>query len=872
MIKRLADRFFKWFCREDLHLFVQGDLEEQYDKLRNAHSTRKANWLYLREVLLLLRPAMIRSFSIPMFHSLPLTMFRNYLKIALRNLRRQATYTIVNVIGLSTGMISLFFIWIFIESELSYDKHHRDNERLYRVTTEATVNGEQITMATSPPGLSRRLLKDLPEIETSARIVGFLGIKNNILRVEDRTFLQEGGYFADPNIFELLSYPILTGNPATLLDEPQTVVLSHELTIKVFGNTDVVGKTVTIINDYGQSDYEVTGVYDERNVLSHINPTFICSMNSGSIGKFVMGNDVIAGNNFLFTYVKTQLPLVPGELESKIPEFLKSYLDEVKHTHGFMPVKDIYLQSGIQNESSIGGDQRYIYILMTIGALILIVACVNFANLATAQASRRAKEIGIRKTFGAQKGMIVSQFLGEALVLCTISLLFSMIIIYVLAPHYSHLTGKEITLSMILNHVPHLLVIGLLTSLLAGSYPAFYLSHVKLQWIFQQKNGSAGSQFVRRALVVFQFMVGILFIVGSSTTIRQLNFIQSKPLGFKTTDQVVIPLQAEEAINQLEKVKAAFLAVPGVLSVAGTSYTPAEFVLSDNHYSTSRSAEGERVVIRQNDIDFGLVETLQVPLIAGRTFDRTFAQNDSSVILNESAVRALGTTPEAIIDQLIYTSEGEGIIGYKVIGVVEDFHTASLHRPIEPYLFAMRPGRGVSTLILTVQQDRQQEILSTLEHQWSQLFPLLPFEFDFLDQQLASRYAMDQKFVQVIVLFTIVALILCLMGIFALTSFTIQQSIRAISIRKVLGASVKSIFGTMVMKFIGLVLLASVIAVPLGIILMNKWLELFAYRIEPGVISALVPVLIIVMSTLLVISQKLLGLARVNPSKILRSE
>ena len=872
MIKHLADRFFEWFCREDLSLFVRGDLEEQYEKLLGQYSKRKADWLYAREVLLLLRPAMIRSVALSFTHSNTWTMFTNYLKIALRNLRKQASYTLINVIGLSTGIISLFFIWIFIQSERGYDQHHEDLDQLFRVTTETTVNGEQIVMATSPPGLAGRLVADMPEVETTARVVGFLGIKKNILRVQDKTFLQQDGYFADPNIFEILRYPMLSGNPNTLLTAPQTIVLSYDLCMKLYGHTEVVGNTLSITNDHGQSDYQVTGVFDDRQVSSHFNPAFICSMNSGSIGRYVLSNDALAGNNFLFTYLKTTTPADPQRLQEKIPNFLRNHLEEVKHTHGFMPIKDIYLQSGIRTETGLGGDLRHLYILITIGLLILVIACVNFANLATAQASRRIREIGIRKTFGAHKGMIRNQFLGEALVLSLIAAIFSFFAIVLLAPHYTNLTGKDASFSLILQHLPHLLGIGLITSLLAGSYPAFYLANIRIQSIFQQPSGSFASLLVRKVLVIFQFVIGILFIVGSLTTIRQLDFIQSRPLGFRSADQLVIPLQAEEAIQQLEKVKQAFRSVPGVLQVAGTSYSPAEFVLSDNYYYLSASTTREGVIIRQNDIDFGLIETLEIPVIAGRTFDPGYAQNDSSVVLNESAVRALGTTPENIINQLIYTPDGAGLIGYQVIGVVKDFHASSLHQSIEPYLFAMRPQRGVSSLILTTHEARLTDLLPALEREWARLFPMLPFEFDFMDRQLANQYEKDQKFVQVIVLFTIVALMLCLMGIFALTSFTVQRSIRTISIRKVLGASARSIYGMMVYRFVALVLIASVISVPVGILLMNKWLELFAYRIEPGVISILVPVLIIMGSTLLVISHKLWAIARINPAKMLRSE
>lgn len=800
-------------------------------------------------------------------------MFKNYVKIALRNLKKNQAYAFVNIIGLATGIISLFFILIFIESEMSYDKHHQNLSRIYRISTETTVNGEFVEMATSPPGLSKRLISDLPEVEASTRIVSFLGIQKNILTINDRTFLEKKGYLADPNFFDVLTYPILRGDKKTMLEKPQSIVLSHTLAKKIFNSIDVTGEVITIINDYGTSDYQITGVYENEGISSHLNPSFICSMNSGSIGQFVYNNDRVAGNNFLFTYVKTKEGVDVSKVHEKIPSFLTKYLEEVNHTHDFIPISDIYLHSHGQNETGLGGDIRYIYILITIAILILVVACVNFANMATAQASKRAQEIGIRKTFGAHKKMIVAQFLGESTLITLLATFISLLFIFLLAPYYTNLTGKEITIGLITSKFPWLLGIAILTSLLAGSYPSFYLSTLKLQSVLgNSSKTNAGSLLIRKVLVGFQFAVGILLIVGSLTTYNQLQYIQSKPLGFQTKNQLVIPLQAEEAIDQLENIKQSFSSLPGVQQVAGTSYTPAEMVLSDNRYRATPTEEGDGVIIRQNDIDFQLIETLGLDVLAGRTFDQTYAENDSSVVLNEAAVKALGLNVNEVVNDFIYTSEGDGLIAYRVIGVVSDFHFNSLHKPIAPYLFAMRPGRGVSSLIVTVSNSDYRQVLTSLENSWQKMFPTLPFEFDFLDEQLKSRYTTDIKFGQVIILFTVIAVILCLIGIFALTSFTVQQSLKAISIRKVLGASAQNIYSTTLGRFLLLILVASVISVPIGMILMSRWLELFAYRIQPGILSALLPVSIVIVCTLLVISHKLMKVAQVNPAKILRSE
>ena len=304
MIKKLADILFKWFCKPDYYQDIRGDLEENYLEHRRSYSKRMADLLYLREVILLFRPVIARP-NLNIFSTNNNgSMLYNYIKTGLRNLLRQKKYTAINVIGLSTGIVSLFFILLFIESETSYDKHHKDGERLFRATTQLTVNGEFTEMATTPPGLARRMISDIPEVESVTRAVGFLGISKNILRLGNESFTEHKGYLVDPDFLEIFDYPLVYGNRTTLLQDPQSIVLSKALYGKMFDGGDPVGEVVTIINDYGTSDYKITGVYDDEGVYSHFNPGFICSMNSGSIGKFVYNNDRIAGNNFLYTYVK----------------------------------------------------------------------------------------------------------------------------------------------------------------------------------------------------------------------------------------------------------------------------------------------------------------------------------------------------------------------------------------------------------------------------------------------------------------------------------------------------------------------------------------------------------------------------------------
>ena len=495
--------------------------------------------------------------------------------------------------------------------------------------------------------------------------------------------------------------------------------------------------------------------------------------------------------------------------------------------------------------------------------------------MATAQAGKRAKEIGVRKTFGANRSMIATQFMGESVLIVLMAFIFSVVVIYFLSPYYTALTGKEVDSGSWLQKGSILLALSLVTSLIAGSYPSVYLSSLKLKTVLKGYSGSKrGSDIVRKALVVFQFVIGILLIVGSLTISDQLSYIQSKSLGFSSSDRLIIPLQAEEAIDQLEKVRNEFERVPGVHQVAGTTYSPAQSVLSDNKYKLSRlDADSKGVSIRQNDVDFQLIETLGIELVAGRTFDADLASEvGSSIVLNEAAVRAFGETNRSIVNRLLYTNDNDSVLAYKVIGVVKDFHSESLHKPIQPYLFAMRPGRGVSSVVVELSTTDYLTVVTSLEDRWEDLFPTLPFEFHFLDEQLEAQYRSDKVLGQLIMLFTGIAMVLCLIGIFGLTSFTVEQSLKEISIRKVLGASVENIYFTLTAKFLLLILIASCISIPIGMIVMEKWLELFAYRISPDISTVLIPVGIIVFSSLIVISYKTFFVARVNPTVILRSD
>jgi len=605
-------------------------------------------------------------------------------------------------------------------------------------------------------------------------------------------------------------------------------------------------------------------------------------MNSGVVGRFIYNSDKLAGNNFLYTYVKLNPETSKEVFESKFPAFLEKYIGDVLKERGFSKehhiqnVPDIHLYSSLQGEAGTNSSAKYIYMLLSIAVFILVIACINFMDMATAQSAHRAKEIGVRKVFGAFKTSLVYQFLGEAAVITFISILLSVVGIYLVLPYFNQLVGRTLIIELTSNFQQLGLIIGLgvITSFLAGSYPAFYLSSIKtINVVKGVQKKSKGGFIIRKGLVVFQYIIAIALIIGAITINNQMRFIQNKSLGFQKENKLVIPLQSADGIKQYSLMKTQIESLPSVKSVAGVDYYPGEFVLNDDLYHKEVNTIEQGVRHQANNVDFEFLETLGIELLSGRTFDINRPGDvNTSVILNETAVKAVGYTPEEAIGRKIYAMEDTILLDYTIIGVTRDFNFMSLHDEISAYLFVIRPGNSFQYIIVDIETTNYPGLLNQIEEKWEATLPGLPFEYLFLDSQMQKLYDGDRNFAKVISSFTTIAIILFCLGLFGFSAFTAQQRTIEIGVRKVLGASVSEILLMLTKNFSLLVLIAFIFAAPLGWYFMNRWLEAFAFRINIGAGILLTAGLATLVFTLLVVSYQSLRAATANPVNTLRSE
>ncbi len=877
----LSRAFLRWFCTAELVEEIEGDLMEEFVDNSERMGRLKARWLYNWTVIRSLRPYLIKS-SENKRRTNPIDMFKNYIKIALRNLIKQRNYTLTNIFGLSTGIVSVFLILIFIDNETSYDKHHEDFHNIYRVATSMNINDDNLALASSPPGLAQAMAVDFPEIETATRLSIFVQVSKNLLQYQDRQFFETQGFLADSSYFRIFNFEFIHGDRTSALNGPQKVVLSSALSSKLFANEDPIGKLISITNNHGKSDYEITGVYDENKHSSHVSPAFICSMNSGVVGRFIYASNELAGNNFLYTYIKLREGSSPDALEEKLPAFLDKHIGEqlksfgATKSHHLQNVADIHLTSDLTGETGINGSVEYIYILLSIAVFILVIACINFMNMATAQSAKRAKEIGVRKVFGAYRSSLIYQFLGEAVVITFLSILISVVAIHLLLPYFNVLVERNLVVSLTnnLNYLLLIIGLGIITSLLAGSYPAIFLSSQKIVNIIkgrQQRTG--GGLFIRKGLVIFQFIIAITLIIGVVTVRNQIHYVQNKSLGFQKENRLVIPLQSAEGIGQYQTLRNQVSAIAGVKSVAGVSYYPGEWVLSDNLYFKEGSGPDETVRIQRNNIDFGFMETLGVEVVKGRAFSEEIPSDvGGAAVLNETAVKNLGYDINDVVGRKIFAVSDTAMVGLQIVGVIRDFNFMSLHAQIDPYMFIIQPNRVYPYIMAELETNDYPGLVDQLESQWEATLPNLPFEYFFLDSNLNKLYDDDRNFGQIIESFTFVAIIICALGLFGLSAYTTEQRLKEIAVRKVLGASVGGILFLLNRSFSALIFIAFIVAAPLGYYAMDQWLNNFQFRIGNTIPILLLSGLVALIFTLMIVSiQSMRGATR-NPATILRSE
>jgi putative ABC transport system permease protein len=769
---------------------------------------------------------------------------------------------------------------LYVKDELSYDKHHVDGELIFRITSAFSFEDYKPVPRTSPP-IAWGIKDEIPEFEIVARIVSPVGVTQSLIRYDDTQFYEEGGYVADSTLSDLLTYEFIEGNPKKALTQPNSIIISEKLSQKLFGSQAALNKVIQISQGGPAADFRITGVYrNDHN--SHINANFITSINSSGWSEYVRREDVIdewAGQNFMFSYVK----LKPGyNFEAVINKMNDAFEKHgaadlkalgMKKRLGLEAVKDSHLYSTTENPTA---RITYLYVVASIAFFILLIACINFMNLSTAKATKRALEVGLRKTLGAQRGLLIRQFLSETMVIVLVAMVLSFILMQVTLPAFNDLTGKKIQLDQ--TNVSFIavasLAITLVTGLLAGSYPAFYLSSFKPSHILKGQSVLMSTNgLLRKSLVVFQFVIAITLVCGMIVVTRQLRYMQEQNLGFNQKHKLVLPLRTKQARDNYVALRDALSTMPSVNAVTATDRVPGDMIFSDFGLYPGGSSMEKAVLIRTNFVEPNFLNVMGIKVIAGQNFPET--RNGESwrkLIVNREAAKQLGFTPDQIVGELLYFDWQGQRYDFEVIGVMENFHQTSLKEKIFPMLYRVNEKPQQSFAIVDVEGTQIDKTIASLQEVWTNVNQDTPFEYNFLDERIQKQYVEDRKVSVVINTFTIVAMIISCLGLYGLSTYMAEKRFKEIGVRKVLGASVSQIVAMMSSEFVKLVVVAFVIAVPLSVYCMNKWLEGFAYRINPDVMIYLLAGIIAFAIALLTISFESLKAASGNPVKALRNE
>ncbi len=808
-------------------------------------------------------------------------MLRSYFIIALRNIQRNKTYSLINILGLSLGVACCLLLALYVQDEMGYDQHHRRLNDLYRITTKFTTGKGIDRLGSTSPPIAMALRDEIPEIEAAVRVLNPPGVAENLIKYQDNIFYEKDGFIADSTLFDVLTYELKEGNPNKALTDANTVVISESLAHKLFGNESALDKTINITQGGPVSDFKITGVFKE-NKKSFLHSNFFVSMMSSGWGEYIRGpqaSDEWAGQNFIPGYLK----LVPGhhvaDIEKKMNEILVKHGAEdmkalgITKTLALEPVKDIYLRSDINRSPRI----IYLYVIASIAAFMLLIACINFMNLSTAKAAKRSAEIGIRKVMGAYRTSLIRQILGEAMLIVLISMIISVGLVQAGLPFFNELTGKSISLDP--DNIGYFILalgsITIITGLVAGSYPAFYLSSFQPVQVLKGKfslGNSAGS--LRQALVIFQFMIAIALVCGMVIITNQLTYIQEKDLGFDAKAKIALPLRTKNANEHYDALKKELLHNSAIHAVSGANYLPGSTIWNDMMYYPEGGNMETAVLNRRNNIDAGYMELLNIKLIAGRAFtDNRKMESETKLIVNRTSAKKLGFEPEKIVGQNLFFDWQGKKYTFEVIGVMEDYHQTSLKEQINPTIFQMpAESNDYRNVIVDVEAGHFEETMAIIEKTWKGLINDTPFEYSFLDDTIKKQYEEDQKVSRIINVFTVIAMLISCLGLYGLSTYMAERRFKEIGVRKVMGASVTQIVGLMSREFVKLVVVAFVLAVPLAWYVMDKWLEGFAYRVSiQSTVFFLAGASALVIA-LLTISYESIRAAMGNPVESLRNE
>ncbi|ELR69223.1 putative FtsX-related transmembrane transport protein [Fulvivirga imtechensis AK7] len=801
-------------------------------------------------------------------------MVKNYLKVAMRNITKHKFFSIINILGLTIGIAGCLFIAMYIYDELNYDHFHAKGERIYRINLHGKLGGQEIYTTNTSFPMSKALVAEIPEVEESTRV-------NNmgewIFRNGDLAFNEEGIMAADSNFFSVFSFQLLAGNPATVLKDPNSIVLSEDLARKYFGEETALDKTLSIGND--KSEYKVTGIMENSRGDSHLKFNALLSSST-----FPWMNQTNWLSNSLWTYyvlneqgtaksVDAKLePIMERNVTPVLQEFMGKSLEQFRAEGGIyeyysMPMYDIHLHSELQDEPEPAGNMSYVFILGGIGLFIVVLACINFMNLTTAKSAGRAKEVGLRKTLGSFRSTLIAQFLTESMVYAVSAAVMALIVVYTLLPYFNLLSGKTLTIDILGEPMIVITLVSLVlfVGILAGSYPAFYLTSFKITEVLKGKlRAGMKSGGIRSFLVTFQFWISIVLIICTAIVYQQLQYVQNKNLGIDKEHILII-----EDTDRLEKNKMAFKNnLDASTAVLGTSFSN-NMVPGVNNTTIFRAVGDEHDHIMATYFgDYDHMKTLGFELVEGRFFSRDFPSDSMAVVLNEAAVKELGW--DNPLEEKIINFNGDEPKRMNVIGVVKNFNFESLKLNVRPLVLQLTKEGNI--LYTRFSGERPEQVIKTIAASWEAYAPGEPLQYSFLDEDYDALFRAEQRLGKVFTVFTVIAIFIACLGLFGLAAFMAEQRTKEIGIRKVMGASVWSVTSLMSKEFAKLVVIAFILSIYPAYYAMDQWLNGFANRVDISIwIFALSGIVAFVIAWLTVSYQSLKA-AKVNPVRSLRYE
>ncbi len=797
-------------------------------------------------------------------------MIRNYVLTTLRNLRKHFTYSVINIFGLGLGITISLMLALWVKHELSYDRFHINADHIYRVSMDMSFGGQSAKHAISPTALLPALQKNFPEVKAGVRIYNPAFYNPFIVKKDDNFFQEDQFYYADSTFFDALTFPLVKGNPKTALTKPRSVVLTQSSAKKYFGSEDPIGQTL-LIN--GQSEYTVTGMTQDPPENSYLNFDFI-----GSFSSLRQSSEEVWWSANYITFVTIDSKANLKTLEDKTNELVKAALagqlpgpdDYVKYT--WLNIKDIHLRSEAQTEMEPVGNIQYVYLFSGIALLIIIIACINYVNLATARASFRAKEVGVRKVVGASKHQLMAQFIGESVVITLCALVLSFLLAQLLLPLFSSMTGKFFDHNDLTepSFLAGALLVAILVALSSGAYPALAITSFKPVNILKGnfKSSSRGI-WLRKSLVVFQFSVTLILSIGTLAITKQLSFIQNKRLGYDKENTIVIPLDRKTQEVYLA-LKTEFIRSGQVVTMGRATESPVEIRGGYSIKVQESNDPAVSVVALSADEDF--IPSLGIEMVAGRDFNESDLRKFETdtlyaFMLNESSLKSLFLNKEDAIGKRVELNGRKG----EVVGVFKDFHFASLHMPIGP-LVIFSGSDEFNFAIAKLSAGPINEKLERLKAISNELAPHRPFTYEFLDQQFDALYQSEQRMGKLFGVFATLAIVIACLGLLGLVSFSASQKTKEIGIRKVLGATVGSIIMLITNEYTKLIALAILVAVPTSMYCVNMLLDNFAYKTTLGPGSVVLTIVGCLLIAFVTASYQAIKAASVNPSETLRSE